>query len=320
MSFTPVTFGGENVTPKNDGGLYQARYGDGRLWGCGMSLTGSPVTDLTINAGELIIGGRVIAVDGATNISLSGISNTASYVQVVLKIDLSANPVLSTSLVNSATSTFPALTTGAINNNDTVYQAELAVLQASGGVATSIYSRIGYSMVTAYNSAGDTCAMRMLESGGFRIGNYDGGSVQGIGGNANGSVTVFNDGSNNVRLRPNGYSDNTGEFTVETNGNITVSGQQIGGHPMTEKAVASENVACAAATMKNLASVTGLSNTGIYLVFGAIEYTLDAAGEGYHRLGIGSDGTTMAYAISQYAATTASKYITICTISQGTGV
>ena len=85
MAFKGITFAGQNVTPKNDGGLYQAHYGDGILWGCSMNISGD---DLVIQSGEFIMGGRVVQVDGATNVDLSGRSLTTGYIQVIMNADL----------------------------------------------------------------------------------------------------------------------------------------------------------------------------------------------------------------------------------------
>ena len=259
MSFVPVTFGGENVTPKNDGGLYQAHYGDGILWGCGMSLTGTPYTDLTISAGEMIIGGRVIYIDGATDIDLTAIANTTNYVQIKGVITLGNNPVFDTALVESATATFPALTQEDINDNGTTYEVELAIVQASAGTPTAIYSKMEYSSIVCRNS-NKFVTMRMLNDGTFRIGEMSGGnSVTGISSNGTGNLIAFADGQN-VVIRPNGITSTTGQVQ------FTTSGQQTGGHPIVEDTQSTSTSVTAGTWTSALCTVT--LDVGQYLLTG----------------------------------------------------
>lgn len=111
-----------------------------------MSVTSST---LTIQPGELIIGGRILWVDGATQIDISN-PIADGYGQIVLTIDLSKTSSTETfeqvelSVVYSATDAFPALTKGKINsqNGDMVYQAEMAVVSIAGGNVTGIVSQI----------------------------------------------------------------------------------------------------------------------------------------------------------------------------------
>ena len=146
--FKGCTFDNQNVTSKNDGGLYGAIFtGDGILWGCSMSVT----TDmLTIQPGEMVIGGRLIWVDGAMQIPFTG-PIADGYSQVVLTIDLSKTATIDefeqveASVVYSTTTTFPALTQGQINseNGDMIYQQELAVVSIAGSNITAITRQIG---------------------------------------------------------------------------------------------------------------------------------------------------------------------------------
>nr|DAI55283.1 MAG TPA: tail fiber protein [Caudoviricetes sp.] len=111
-----------------------------------MSVTSST---LAIQPGELIIGGRILWVDGATQIDISN-PIADGYGQIVLTIDLSKTSSTETfeqvelSVVYSATDAFPALTKGKINsqNGDMVYQAEMAVVSIAGGNVTGIVSQI----------------------------------------------------------------------------------------------------------------------------------------------------------------------------------
>ena len=141
------TFDNQYVSSRTDGGLYESIFpDDGKVWGCSMSVTSST---LTIQPGELIIGGRILWVDGATQIDISN-PIADGYGQIVLTIDLSKTSSTETfeqvelSVVYSATDAFPALTKGKINsqNGDMVYQTELAVVSIAGGNVTGIVSQI----------------------------------------------------------------------------------------------------------------------------------------------------------------------------------
>lgn len=141
------TFDNQYVSSRTDGGLYESIFpGDGKVWGCSMSVTSST---LTIRPGELMVGGRILLVDGATQIDISN-PIADGYGQIVLTIDLSKTSSTETfeqvelSVVYSATDVFPALTKGKINsqNGDMVYQAEMAVVSIAGGNVTGIVSQI----------------------------------------------------------------------------------------------------------------------------------------------------------------------------------
>ena len=154
MAFKGITFAGQNVTPKNDGALYNAHYGDGILDGCTMTISGD---DLVIASGHFIAGGRVCQVDGATSVDLSGRTLTTGYIQVIMNYDLSQGEGSQwyTTFVESATTTFPDLTQDDINGTGTLYQLELAVIQISGGNLTSITSQIAYSPIQILDANGD---------------------------------------------------------------------------------------------------------------------------------------------------------------------
>ena len=141
------TFDNQYVSSRTDGGLYESIFpGDGKVWGCSMSVTSST---LAIQPGELMVGGRILLVDGATQIDISN-PIADGYGQIVLTIDLSKTSSTETfeqvelSVVYSATDVFPALTKGKINsqNGDMVYQAEMAVVSIAGGNVTGIVSQI----------------------------------------------------------------------------------------------------------------------------------------------------------------------------------
>ena len=220
MAFKGITFAGQNVTPKNDGGLYQAHYGDGTLWGCSMNISGD---DLVIQSGEFIMGGRVVQVDGATSVDLSGRTLQTGYIQVIMNADLSQGEGSQwyTTFVESATTTFPALTTGNINDTDTLYQIQMAIVQVSGGNLTSVYSTMQNSILIArpqINGLGD--ARMWTTDNGAYFGQLGGGGVYA---DSTGYLTLY--GSNeSVYIRPNGPFNTSGQVRIRTNG------QQEGGH------------------------------------------------------------------------------------------
>ena len=229
MPFKGITFAGQNVTPKNDGGLYQAHYGDGILWGCEMALSGD---DLVIQSGEFIMGGRVVQVDGATSVDLSGRTLQTGYIQVIMNADLTQGEGSQwyTTFVESATTTFPALTQDAINDNGDLYQIQLAIVQVSGGNLTSIYAGLNHSWVIAKNLNYNPVAMRLLDDGTFRIGETGAGgsSLKGMSSAVGGQLILFTD-SSSIVLHPNGIGSNVGEVYFD------VVGQQHGGHQIITK-------------------------------------------------------------------------------------
>ena len=140
--FKGVTFSAQNVTPKDDGALYNAHYGDGILDGCSMAISGD---DLVIQPGHFIACGRVCHVDGATSVDLSGRTLQTGYIQVIMNYELTQGEGQQwyTTFIESATTTFPALTQDDINTpTGELYQLELAVVQISGGNLTSIIKQI----------------------------------------------------------------------------------------------------------------------------------------------------------------------------------
>lgn len=223
MAFKGITFAGQNVTPKNDGGLYQAHHGDGILWGCSMNISGD---DLVIQSGEFIMGGRVVQVDGATNVDLSGRTLQTGYIQVIMNADLTQGEGSQwyTTFVESATTTFPALTTGNINDTDTLYQLQMAIVQVSGGNLTSVYSTMSNSILIArpqINGTGD--ARIFTTSNGSYFAQLLGGGVYA---DSTGYLTLFggNNASESVYIRPNGAFNESGQIKFKPNG------QQEGGH------------------------------------------------------------------------------------------
>lgn len=243
MAFKGITFAGQNVTPKNDGGLYQAHYGDGILWGCSMNLSGD---DLVIQSGEFIMGGRYVQVDGATNVDLSGRTLQTGYIQVIMNADLTQGEGNQwyTTFVESATTTFPALTQDDINDNGSLYQLQLAVVQISGGNLTNITTPFQSSGIVSQGVSffGDSAIFTDGNGdGSARIDNISGGNnvkftrVDPVLGSSLTGImctdtytTVYANGQP-IYLRPNGFNTSAGTVYFDQNG------QQFGGHQIVTK-------------------------------------------------------------------------------------
>ena len=281
MAFKGITFAGQNVTPKNDGGLYQAHYGDGILWGCSMSLSGD---DLVIQSGEFIAGGRVCQVDGATNFDLSTRTLTNGYIQVVLDFDMSKpegmqwNP--HTPLSESATTTFPALTQDDINDTGTLYQVELAVVQISGGNLTSVYSTMQTSSVIYTTRTGRTLKLKDDDNGNPRVESFlaDGTRTGGIMFVGDGRTVVYGE-SNSIILRPNGAGATTGEM------GLLATGEQWGGRSI--KTGTGSTSSITQNTLTTVRTITGLDASGIYLLHGRMDFTPASSTGQWVRASIG---------------------------------
>lgn len=283
MSLKGITFNGANVTAKNDGGLYQAHFTDGVLWGCAMSLSG---TNLVVGSGQLLMAGRNVEFDGTTNISLSGHGLTTGYIQVILTAQGSS---VTDSYVTSATITFPALTQQDINFNGSIYQIELAVVRISGGNPTSITRSLGFSGLVseggilsngANNFGGglkviqnglpriDITSISADNDARFRGLKADGSASGGVDITPDGQVYIFGGGT--VHFRPNGRASSTGEITLDTSGNMA------GGRTLTYQNT-DASVTCPVDTDTTIQSVTGLSSSGIYLVTSATTFVPSAS-------------------------------------------
>lgn len=329
MAIRPITFGGENATPKNDGGLYAAHHGDGILWGCVMSLVGTPYTDLQISTGELIAGGRVIWIDGATNIDLTGISNTANYAQIILNIEIGHEPVVYTSIAESDDTSFLPLTQEDINDNGVLYQVQLAIIQMSGGSPTSIYSSIGQSPLVLnaestmqnlfFKDGNDYIGRLSRESGGNILlahttanGSYGNGSGSGVYMPTTGAVRIFGKGGG-IYLRPNGITSTAGQMYIDTDG------QQIGGHPLNAPSTAISDKSLSANTITELHAFTGLDSSGVYACSGKFTYTPSGTTAHYPEIRIaGSTQTSTTRAQNSfYSASSTAKYMSISTVFTG---
>lgn len=327
MAFKGITFAGQNVTPKNDGGLYGAHYGDGILWGCSMNLSGD---DLVIQSGEFIMCGRYVQVDGATNVDLSGRTLQTGYIQVIMNADLTqgeGNQWYPT-FVESATTTFPALTQDDINDTGTLYQVELAIVQISAGNLNAVYSSMPYSSLRSQNSlyinnndadptiylgdSGNTShgVVSATTSGqAVRISNYLNGAYQsGLLMLDTGNSVLFGNGGS-LYLRPNGANSSTGALTLDTSGNLYVTGQVVGGATITNKA-STGSTSVTAGTYKNLSSAS--IGAGIYLIKAMASFTRASSTATVFRIGCAGSNNALGPNSTEFyfAAETISRTVT----------
>ena len=310
MAFKGITFAGQNVTPKNDGGLYQAHCGDGILWGCSMAVSGD---DLVIQSGEFIAGGRVCFVDGATSVDLSTRVNANGYIQVIMNYDLTQGEGSQwyATFVESASTSFPALTQDDINDAGTLYQFELAVVAVVASNLDSVYSTAPASgLVNEGNytfTRSGVIAGRLSVSGTGGVMNL----AKISGGNAVGGVYVDSTdatmvyGENGLYLRPNGQNDSTGQI------NLTTAGQQIGGHPITTRNPGGS--VTLSSSMSTLTSLTaGIETAGVYFVSCECDYAAAQATGHYPQLEV-QNGIKNTY----YTATTGSRHFCLSGIVTG---
>ena len=325
MAFRGVTFSGQNVTPKNDGALYNAHYGDGILEGCSMAISGD---DLVVQSGHIIACGRVCQVDGATLVDLSGRTLQTGYIQVVLNYDISQGEGQQwfPTFVESATTTFPALTQDDINTpSGTLYQLELAVIQISGGNLTAVVSEITSSPLEFISTTGKKGQITQDESGGqidYQVLDENGDVIGGLFPHSNGNTYLYG-GGNSVQLRPNGKTNSNGAVQVLANGDTSIAGAlsvvgaesiggdlTIGGQTHGGITVKSRNgtmSSLASGTVGTLVTETGLSSAGKYLVIGYTNFSAQSSGGSNVYLSLEVDGTTTDY-VSGYTGTTSRQH------------
>lgn len=132
MAISGVTFDGCSVSARDHGVLFAAHMDDGVLRGCALTFSGGTAT---LAAGYLLACGRLIEVESATTVAVTG----TQYAQIVLTVNAST-PTFTLTSVNSASTTFPALTQDDINDGaSTTYQMELGVIDiANNAVLSSI--------------------------------------------------------------------------------------------------------------------------------------------------------------------------------------
>lgn len=128
MSFVGLTFDGQNVSPKMDGGLY-GYCSDGVIWGCGFSYLDRA---FYVDTGLFMACGRLCYVDGQTTISTTDAPTADGYVQIIMNYDLTqaeGSQWYITKVYRASDMNFSPLTQGEINGtSDTLYQFEIAVL------------------------------------------------------------------------------------------------------------------------------------------------------------------------------------------------
>lgn len=316
MAFKGITFAGQNVTPKNDGGLYQAHYGDGVLWGCSMAISGD---DLVIQSGEFIAGGRVCFVDGATNVDLSGRLLSTGYARVIMNYDLTQGEGSQwyTTFDESASTTFPALTQDDINSTGDLYQIQLAMIQISGGNLTTISGILPMSPVVFYNSNGDIQGkIRLTSTNMAFVGGEDANGFVTAGLRTGIDETILSADGKSIEFHPNGMYSSSGQATLDTTGkltvpsfattsssavtgDLTVSGQIKGG--LTISGDTYTNVSCSANANTTVKTISSLDSNGVYLVFGEVTFTMTGSQTGglymnWYR----SNGTAITYDLKSF--------------------
>lgn len=327
MPFKGVTFSGQNVTPKNDGGLYRAHYGDGILWGCSMAISGD---DLVIQSGEFIMGGRYVQVDGATNVDLSGRTLQTGYIQVIMNADLSQGEGSQwyTTFVESATTTFPALTQDDINDTGTLYQLELAVVQISGGNLTAITSSMGNSFVVSRHegvsrveigSSANAGVLNFLDANGDLVGRIHRGNSTIIWDNpVAGSIVLYDSGpvyinGNSINIRPNNNAIN--QTVVNADGTWNFGGQILGGLTRHATTKNSSTAIPSGTTFTLVTTLSGLDASGWYIYDVRFGFTPNTSGNLFPR---GRIGTADNYQYASYStANTSLNYLSMQGIITG---
>lgn len=189
MAIIGRTFDGQNVTPKADGGYLASLFSDGILWGCGLTVSGGGVS---IASGEILCGGRIISVDGATVFAMTPtVSN--GFGRIIINADLT-QPAGSQAFLSadySTTETFDDLTVENINASGQLHQAEIGrVIVASGSVSSitgtqkkagaRAFLQVGSNTVPVYvNASGEMVAglpysdayVKGLVSNAYNLGN-----------------------------------------------------------------------------------------------------------------------------------------------------
>lgn len=209
--FKPITFDYQPAKSKNDGGLYNAIFTtDGIIWGCDITLTSSSIT---FSSGEIIVGGRVVWIDGATTVQIENpIQN--GYARVKARIDLTKEATLTeiyqfeTPVEFSTTTLFPDLSQEAINDTGTIYEQELIVVKIEAGNITGIARQIGSAKINAalFNGEGASYYLPVIsdDEATMRNLNLKGGIVTGI----NNQLIVLrsDNGVNIANMAGNGFA------------------------------------------------------------------------------------------------------------------
>ena len=141
-----ATFDNQIVKAKYDGALFGYQYGDGSLLGCTISNT---ATTITIQEGILLVGGRIIANDGALAINLID-PITNGYLRVILQIDLNKTATQTEfeqveilQQYKATIAEFAALTQEDINGTGKIYQMEIGIYEISSQQIVTVVSTFG---------------------------------------------------------------------------------------------------------------------------------------------------------------------------------
>lgn len=142
MSFRGMTFDEQLVHARDDGALYASILTDGILWGCDISVSTDAVS---IQKGQVIVGGRVVCIDGLEQISVTP-TQGANFGRIILVIDISKTATqtaldqISFREEYSTTKEFPALVRGDINSGDDILREfELVRFTVSAGEVTGYF-------------------------------------------------------------------------------------------------------------------------------------------------------------------------------------
>lgn len=141
-----ATFDNQVVKANYDGSYFAYQYGDGALLGCTVSNT---ATAITIQAGILLVSGRIIANDEALTINLTD-PITNGFLRMVLQIDLNKlatqtefEQVEILQQYKATQAEFADLTKENINLNGKIYQMAIGVYQITNQQIVSTVSTFG---------------------------------------------------------------------------------------------------------------------------------------------------------------------------------
>lgn len=319
MAFQGITFDGQNVSPKDDGALYAAHYGDGILDGCTMSI-GDNNDTLVIQSGHIIACGRVCQVNGATELLMDDISQ--AFVQVYLQYDISQAEGEQWDWGYNQSNSLEGLsqlTQEDINDTGSIYQLGLAILQANNGNITAINSTIGSADIVGNGnvvlSRGGSAAGRITVNDAGTLFNIakvsNGSSVVGIYGDSTNAEILY--AQNGVYLRPNGLNDPSGQMAISTDGSISVGGQITSGHPVTPRTPTGG--ATVTGSMTQITSLSaGIVSSGVYLVTAECDYQPTASSNVSHYPQFEIQGSIKN---TFYTATTGARHYCISGIVTG---
>lgn len=118
-----IQFDGANVTPQDDGAVFDQALGSGIFFGCVVSATGG--NQLTVTAGRGIASGRSFSVEQETINATTSQSGSVPG-RLLIEVDIS-NIDTPIKFVTQAQSPLPELIQQNLNNGGTVYQLPLSI-------------------------------------------------------------------------------------------------------------------------------------------------------------------------------------------------